>query len=163
MQSHICPKRLNKVRLFLGSWGLIACVQTSPSHRKKSEANAQNLSVEVYSIFAGGYHRTLSFEKSHLLTACTVLSMRTEGAVFEPLFCFVFFMGNVNRREYLKNHSLKFEEICQKSCSYSSVNDSLKIYFGQRTFATRSSFYRKNLYCLLQQRFHYVDITDESY
>ena len=49
-------------------------------------------------------------------------------------------VGNENKRQYLKIHLLTFEKIWQKSCSHStSVNESLKIHFEQRSFVTQSS------------------------
>ena len=88
------------------------CLVTSLS-RKVMQTNTQNSSVEVYYV-----HVTFDISSSDL-TTCTVSSMCIKEAMFEPLFCFFFFVGNVNKREYLKTYSLlKFSEIWQKSCSY---------------------------------------------
>ena len=44
--------------------------------------------------------------RSSDLTASTVLSMRTKGVMFKPLFCLFLQAMYVNKREYLKNYSL---------------------------------------------------------
>ena len=55
-----------------------------------------------------------------------VLSMLTKGASREPLrtLDLLTFIGNVNKRQYFKVYSLKFDEIWQKTRS--SVNENLK-------------------------------------
>ena len=60
------------------------------------------------------------------LTYHPMISPRAQSRVcvlrkqcLSPCFVFFFFVGNVNKQEYLKTYSLlKFSEIWQKSCSY---------------------------------------------
>lgn len=117
------------------SWGDMQPIRFLKNGLGQFEKNTRKMTVEI-DCFRPLWHNAWSLRAPE----CWSLVLNRSNVRAFVLLTFIH-VGNEKKRQNLKIYLLKFEEIWQKSCSHrTSINESLKIHFEQRSFVTQSNF-----------------------